>query len=101
MEKVAVSGRVLGMVQLLGRRGNTWRSRGVRWSPAFRRSYPVCRLKAGLPLVWNQINLLVLPCFEPCLFQAWFNCSGDEVTLGGLAVYVGVPPSGGPFPSPA
>ena len=28
---------------------------------------------------------------------AWFNSSGDQVTLGGLAVYVGVPPSGGPF----
>ena len=28
---------------------------------------------------------------------AWFNSSRDQVTLGGLAVYVGVPPSGGPF----
>ena len=34
-------------------------------------------------------------------FAAWFNSSGDQATLGGLAVYVGVPPSGGPFPSAA
>ena len=41
----------VGLVQDLRKQGNTRRCQGVSWSPAFRRSSPVSRLKAGLQQV--------------------------------------------------
>ena len=43
--------KVSGLVQDLTKPGNTWRCHGASWSPAFRRSSPVSRLKAGLQQV--------------------------------------------------